>query len=51
MTGKFPFVLGKLPTELNHIPLLENNVVNSPLCKNNGELTQWKGQPYGVYYL
>ena len=27
MTGKEPFVLGSLVTELNHIPLLQNNLV------------------------
>ena len=27
MTGKYPFVLGRLAIELNHNPLLENNVV------------------------
>ena len=27
MTGKYPFVLGRLGIELNHIPLSENNVV------------------------
>ena len=27
MTGKNPLVLGRLAIELNHIPLLENNVV------------------------
>ena len=27
MAGKHPFVLGRLPTELKHILLLENDVV------------------------
>ena len=39
MTGKHPFVLGKLPTELSHRPLLENNVVFL-LYKNSKELPQ-----------
>ena len=42
MTGKHPFILNRLPTELNHISLFENIVdsVNSPLCKNNEGLAQ-----------
>ena len=28
MTGKYPFVLGRLSIDLNHNPLLENNVAN-----------------------
>ena len=52
MTGKYPFVLGRLAIEVNHIPLLENNVVLTlHYLKNNGKLTQWQGQPSGFYLL
>ena len=37
MTGDFPFVYGRLPTELNHIALLENNVVLTLHCTTNME--------------
>ena len=29
MNGKHPFVLGRLPPELNHFPLLENHVMST----------------------
>ena len=50
MTGKYHFVLGRLAIELNHNPLLENNIeLALHYAKNNGELRQWKGHPSGFY--
>ena len=50
VTGKQHFVLDRLSTELNHISLIENNVVLTlHYVKNNGELTQYEGHKSGFY--
>ena len=51
MTGKYLFVLGRLPIALNHIPRLENNVMLTLHYAKIMELTQWKGHPPGFYCL
>ena len=49
MTDKYPFVLGRLPTELNHFPLSENNVVLTLHYAKIMESWQWEGHPSGFY--